>query len=259
MAAKIQFSKEDLTDPDRLERVLRQFQSAIQTPASSTQSAASVPSIDALVAQLAPLIAGQLQAPGSSPINLQSLLPSIGFGLLLNAIVLGGGPSGIQSGPLGTLHTLLHGNAGGAPTYAAVDLASEVTGILPIANGGTGSNATPYGTYTPTLSNDANLTASSAFVCQYMRIGTMVTVSGKINVTPTVLATYTQLGVSLPIASNFATAEQCGGTANSLSVNGANQSALAGADTVNHRAVIAFDAVDITAEDMFFVFMYQIV
>ena len=37
----------------------------------------------------------------------------------------------------GTTTTVLHGNAGGAPTYAAVALAADVSGTLPVANGGT--------------------------------------------------------------------------------------------------------------------------
>lgn len=39
---------------------------------------------------------------------------------------------------LGTTTTVLHGNASGSPTFAAVTLTTDVTGSLPIANGGTG-------------------------------------------------------------------------------------------------------------------------
>ena len=45
----------------------------------------------------------------------------------------------IVQGAAGTASTLLHGNAAGAPTYGAVALASEVSGTLPVANGGTNS------------------------------------------------------------------------------------------------------------------------
>lgn len=38
----------------------------------------------------------------------------------------------------GTTTTLLHGNAAGAPSYAAASLTADVTGTLPAANGGTG-------------------------------------------------------------------------------------------------------------------------
>lgn len=40
----------------------------------------------------------------------------------------------------GTVGQILHSNGAAAPTWSAVNLASEVTGILPIANGGTGSS-----------------------------------------------------------------------------------------------------------------------
>lgn len=40
------------------------------------------------------------------------------------------------SGLLGTTGTVLHGNAGGAPSFGQVALGSEVSGTLPIANGG---------------------------------------------------------------------------------------------------------------------------
>lgn len=43
---------------------------------------------------------------------------------------------------LGTTTTVLHGNAAGNPTFSSLNLASDVTGLLSIANGGTGT-ATP--------------------------------------------------------------------------------------------------------------------
>lgn len=43
----------------------------------------------------------------------------------------------------GTSTTVLHGNASGAPTFGAVSLTADVSGTLPIANGGTGLTSTP--------------------------------------------------------------------------------------------------------------------
>jgi hypothetical protein len=60
--------------------------------------------------------------------------------LTANALVLGGG-AGVAPGVLGSLGTtttLLHGNAAGAPTFAAASLTADVTGTLPATNGGTG-------------------------------------------------------------------------------------------------------------------------
>lgn len=71
-----------------------------------------------------------------------------------NAILVGGGVGNSPSflGSLGTTTTVLHGNAGGAPTFGAVSLTADVSGLLPLANGGTNANLTaangaiPYST-----------------------------------------------------------------------------------------------------------------
>ena len=70
------------------------------------------------------------------------------------------------------------------------------------------------GTYTPTLTNVANIDipASTAYTFQYMRVGNVVTVSGKIDVAVT-SGGFTRLNVSLPISSNFSATENCAGTA----------------------------------------------
>ena len=61
--------------------------------------------------------------------------------LTSNQLVLGAGSQGSATlGSTGTATTVLHGGAG-APTFGAVTLTTDVTGILPVANGGTG-NAT---------------------------------------------------------------------------------------------------------------------
>ena len=65
--------------------------------------------------------------------------------LTANALVLGGGAGATPTpmASLGTTTTVLHGNAAGAPTFGAVSLTADVTGTLPIANGGTGLTSTP--------------------------------------------------------------------------------------------------------------------
>jgi hypothetical protein len=54
-----------------------------------------------------------------------------------SSIVISNG-TGIVQGSAGTTTTVLHGNASGAPTYGAVTLTTDVTGTLPVSNGGTG-------------------------------------------------------------------------------------------------------------------------
>lgn len=113
------------------------------------------------------------------------------------------------------------------------------------------------GTYTPTLTNVANLDASTAHVCQYTRVDSVVTVAGRVDIDPTLTATATQLGISLPIASNFATNDGLAGTAFCNLI--ANQGAAIYADATNDRAQLEYVAVDVSNKAMFFVFQYLII
>lgn len=85
--------------------------------------------------------------------------------LAANQIVMGGGAGTAPStlGSLGTTVTVLHGNAGGAPTFAAVSLTADVSGVLPVANGGLGissgiSGGIPGYTGTGTIASSVALT-----------------------------------------------------------------------------------------------------
>lgn len=55
--------------------------------------------------------------------------------LTANELVIGNGSADEKVlGSLGTTTTVLHGNASGAPSFGAVNLATDVTGQLPLAN-----------------------------------------------------------------------------------------------------------------------------
>lgn len=120
---------------------------------------------------------------------------------------------------------------------------------------GTAKQYIASGTYTPTLTNVTNLAASTAYVAQWMRVGNVVTVSGKVDVDPTAVGA-TQLGMSLPIASNLVNAEDCAGTANASGVAG--QCAAILADAANDRAEMNWIAADITNQAMYYTYTYEI-
>lgn len=65
------------------------------------------------------------------------------------ALVTGGGSGAtpVSLGSIGTATTLLHGNAGGLPTWSGVSMTADVTGTLPVANGGTGIATVTTSTY----------------------------------------------------------------------------------------------------------------
>lgn len=94
------------------------------------------------------------------------------------------------------------------------------------------------GTYTPSLTEVANVADSTAYVCQYLRVGNTVQVSGQVAIDPTLGATLTQLGISLPVPSALTQAYQAGGTAACAAVAG-YVAAISG-DATNDRAELAF-------------------
>lgn len=62
--------------------------------------------------------------------------------LTASALVVGNAGADIKVlASLGTTTTVLHGNAAGLPTFGAVALAADVSGTLPVANGGTGASS----------------------------------------------------------------------------------------------------------------------
>lgn len=73
-----------------------------------------------------------------------------------------------------------------------------------IGSGGTPLAVISTGTYTPTLTAITNVAASGVTAAFYYdRIGNIVHVSGAITVDATTGASFTQIDISLPIASNF--------------------------------------------------------
>lgn len=109
--------------------------------------------------------------------------------------------------------------------------------------------------YTPTLTNVTNLDDSAAFQCQYVRVGDLVTVSGKFTANPTAAAA-TELGMSLPIPSNLTAEEQVAGTA---FCPGIQQGAAIQADATNNRASVQWLANDTANRAFIFSFTYRII
>lgn len=89
-----------------------------------------------------------------------------------HGVMLGQGTSPIHVTAAGANNTLLHGNSGADPTYSAVSLTADVSGVLPYANGGAGTptQETPSGTVngSNTTFTLAHTPASNANVLLYL-------------------------------------------------------------------------------------------
>lgn len=133
---------------------------------------------------------------------------------------------------------------------------------LAIGTGGTlGSAAYLTGiasTYTPTITNSTNLSASTASECRHIRIGNNVFVSGYIGVTATAAALM-QFFVSLPIASTTGDFFDVGGSGSCYFALGAAVAAVTiYADTADNRARFTLVAPGTNAGVLTFAFGYTV-
>ncbi len=122
------------------------------------------------------------------------------------------------------------------------------TNWIPLSN--------PFGLYTPTLYNVTNIDASTAYQAHWCRVGNVVIVAGVIDVDPTANI-LTELGFSLPIATDFSSAIECSGTATSKAISG--QSAAILGDVANNRASMQWKAADHDNQSMAYIFTYRII
>lgn len=112
------------------------------------------------------------------------------------------------------------------------------------------------GTYTPTLTNLSNISASTAYLCQYLRVGSVVTVSGRVEIDITTTLASNLLKVSLPISSSFDTIGDCAGVGTSNSDQDTTFSIFS--DSVGQAQFGWEDQVSTGNKNYFFTFTYLI-
>lgn len=148
----------------------------------------------------------------------------------------------------------------GDGTITIPNLAGSGTRLVVADSGGILSTETVAqlglvtGSYTPTLTNVANVSASTAYLCYYYQVLDMVTVFGKVDIDPTLTATATELGVSLPVASGLTGDGELAGTAAS---NIAAEAISISGDGTNDRAAFKYLCTDITNHTLRFHFSYK--
>jgi hypothetical protein len=119
---------------------------------------------------------------------------------------------------------------------------------------GTTNQYIASGTYTPSITNTTNIDASTARVCQWLRVGNVVSVSGSVSIDPTA-ATNTVFQISLPIASNLAQAWNAGGVG---SAGAAHVNVYLSANATDDVVTAGYTTVVTGAEEITFSFTYVI-
>lgn len=109
------------------------------------------------------------------------------------------------------------------------------------------------GAYAPTGTGITNVAALTTYDCNYLRVGSVVTVSGRVDIDATATGN-TVLVLTLPIETNFTSANQLAGVAANHEVSG--HSAAIFADTGGERAQFQFNTTDTANRAMFFTFTY---
>jgi hypothetical protein len=133
--------------------------------------------------------------------------------------------AGIVQGSAGTATQVLHGNASGTPTYSAIALATDVSGTLPVASGGTNSGTA--------LSGSSIMVSNGTGIVQGLAgIATQV-LHGNASGTPTysAIALATDVSGTLPIGN--------GGTNSGISLSGSSIMVSNGTGIVQGLAGIA--------------------
>lgn len=119
-------------------------------------------------------------------------------------------------------------------------LVSQGTGTAPTWN-----DDVSTGTWTPTLTNTTNVSASTAGQFKYARVpGTvdLYTFSGEVEIDPTVTATFTVLTFTLPVSTAFALTSDLSGTA----ADDLGTACRVAANTSSGLGEIRFTPVDVT-------------
>lgn len=114
------------------------------------------------------------------------------------------------------------------------------------------------GTYTPTLTGVSNVSSTTSTLCQYMRVGNTVTISGKVRVTGTTAGTTATISITLPIAqNNFANSYEAAGSGGFIASNiyyGATLSSNSGAQTIS----LSYIPTAFGDDEIYFTVTYQI-
>jgi len=136
----------------------------------------------------------------------------------------------------------------------------SVEGAVKIKNEADHNNSNLYsGQYTPNISNVRNVLSSAPHEGQYIRVGDVVTVSGRVQITPASSNTNTFIDISLPIASTFSVGANCSGTATEY-VRGTTQpvSAAIYGNGTDHKARLRYVSKSTAEASFYYTFTYSV-
>ncbi len=120
---------------------------------------------------------------------------------------------------------------------------------------GTTNQYIASGTFTPTISNTANISTNTARTAQWIRVGNVVTFSGNVSISTTSTSISANFDISLPITSSFSTIYQAGGAGGMYN----NTPIQVRSNNGSNTALVVFISNSTSTSDLSYTIQYEIV
>lgn len=143
----------------------------------------------------------------------------------------------------GTTTTVLHGNAAGNPSFTAVSLTADVSGTLPVANGGTNYTGGAWTSFTSTATPGAGSITTQSSNSSFLQIGKIVFVQIGVSISNVGTASG-NLTLSLPVQTASGAGNQ-NISCRESGLTGKMSSGVAAAGTTN-ATVLVYDNTNYT-------------
>ena len=157
--------------------------------------------------------------------------------------------------PFASLAPLASPTFTGTPAAPTASPGTNTTQLATTAFVQNAISAFTSGTHTSTLTNGTNVSSSTASSGQYMRIGNVVTYSFRVEVTATG-AGATELGISLPVASDFSANGEAAAATTSVT---SHVPGVVIADGTNDRLSLQFTATGAGSLTFYCTITYRVV
>jgi hypothetical protein len=170
----------------------------------------------------------------------------------MNWAFAGGG----MTNPLTTTGDIIYSSSGTTPARLGIGSNGQYLTVVSGVPAWTSISSTfSYGTYSPTVTEVTNGGGGSTVsTCQFMKVGTTVTVSGEITIDPLTTG-LTEVRITLPVASALTAATQVGGTGHSALTGSTWQIQ---ADATNDAALFSSNVISSAGNTLNFSFTYTV-
>lgn len=163
-----------------------------------------------------------------------------------------------MTNPMSTTGDMIYSSSGSTPARLAIGTNGFFLKVVAgVPTWSDISSTLSYGTYTPTRTDVANISSSSASDFHYSRNGTQVTIGGTFLVTPTAGSTNTSISFNIPATSNFSLSGDASGSGTAIE-NTTRVPVSLTADAANDRINLQFTSINTNSHEISFTCVYSV-